>query len=55
MQVIIGQLPPADIDALSTITYTIGGMSLWPGNQSTEGGQSTRPADAPGASPTVST
>jgi hypothetical protein len=33
MQVIIGQLPPADIDALNTITYTIGGMVLWPGNQ----------------------
>ena len=33
MQTIIGQLPPADIDALNTITYTIGGMILWPGNQ----------------------
>jgi hypothetical protein len=33
MQAIIGQLPPADIDALNTITYTIGGMVLWPGNQ----------------------
>jgi hypothetical protein len=33
MRVIIGQLPPADIDALNTITYTIGGMILWPGNQ----------------------
>lgn len=33
MQEIIGQLPPADIDALDTITYTIGGMMLWPGNQ----------------------
>jgi hypothetical protein len=33
MQTIIGQLPPADIDALNTITYTIGGMVLWPGNQ----------------------
>jgi hypothetical protein len=33
MQAIIRQLPPADIDALNTITYTIGGMVLWPGNQ----------------------
>jgi hypothetical protein len=33
MQAIIGQLPPADIGALNTITYTIGGMVLWPGNQ----------------------
>lgn len=33
MQAIIGQLPPANIDALNTITYTIGGMVLWPGNQ----------------------
>ena len=33
MQAIIGQLAPADIDALNTITYTIGGMVLWPGNQ----------------------
>jgi hypothetical protein len=33
MQAIIGQLPPADIVALNTITYTIGGMVLWPGNQ----------------------
>lgn len=33
MQAIIGQLPLADIDALNTITYTIGGMILWPGNQ----------------------
>ena len=32
-QAIINQLPPADIDALNTITYTIGGMILWPGNQ----------------------
>jgi hypothetical protein len=32
MQAIISQLPPADIDALNTITYTIGGMILWPGN-----------------------
>jgi hypothetical protein len=33
MQAIIGQLTPADIDALNTITHTIGGMVLWPGNQ----------------------
>lgn len=33
MQAIIGQLPPADIDAFNTITYTIGGMILWPGNR----------------------
>jgi hypothetical protein len=33
MQAIIAQLPPADIDALNTITYTIGGMVLWPGDQ----------------------
>jgi hypothetical protein len=33
MQAILGQLPPAGIDALNTITYTIGGMVLWPGNQ----------------------
>lgn len=33
MQAIIGRLPPADIDALNTITCTIGGMILWPGNQ----------------------
>lgn len=33
MQAIIRQLPPADIVALDTITYTIGGMILWPGNQ----------------------
>ena len=33
MQAIIRQLPPADIDALNTITYTIGRMVLWPGNQ----------------------
>jgi hypothetical protein len=33
MQAVIGQLPPADISALNTITYTIGGMVLWPGNQ----------------------
>ena len=29
----VRQLPPADIDAFNTITYTIGGMILWPGNQ----------------------
>ena len=33
MQAIIGQQPPADIDALKAMTYTIGGMVLWPGNQ----------------------
>jgi hypothetical protein len=33
MQAIIGQLPPARIHWLNTITYTIGGMILWPGNQ----------------------
>ena len=33
MQEIIRQLPAADIAALNTITYTIGGMVLWPGNQ----------------------
>jgi hypothetical protein len=33
MQAIIGRLPPADIHALSTITSTIGGTVLWPGNQ----------------------
>jgi hypothetical protein len=33
MQAIIGQLPPAHIEALNTITSTIGGMILWPGNQ----------------------
>ena len=33
MQAIISQLPPAKIRALNTITYTIGGMVLWPGNQ----------------------
>lgn len=53
MQAIIGQLPPADIDALNTITYTIGGMVLWPGNQIDGSGRSTRPADAPPASPTA--
>lgn len=30
---IIAQLPPADIEFFNTITYTIGGMILWPGNQ----------------------
>jgi hypothetical protein len=33
MQAIISQRPPACIDVLNTITYTIGGMVLWPGNQ----------------------
>lgn len=33
MQTIIREVPAADIDALNTITYTIGGMMLWPGNQ----------------------
>jgi hypothetical protein len=33
MQEIVGQLPGADIDALNAITYTIGGMILWPGNR----------------------
>ena len=33
MSAIIGQLPPDDVDAFNTITYTIGGMILWPGNQ----------------------
>jgi hypothetical protein len=33
MQGILDQLPPEDIVALDTITYTIGGMVLWPGNQ----------------------
>lgn len=33
MKGILDQLPPADIVALDTITYTIGGMVLWPGNQ----------------------
>jgi len=33
MQSILEQLPPEDIDALDTITYSIGGMMLWPGNQ----------------------
>ncbi len=33
MQAIISQLPPADIEALDTITCTIGGIMLWPGNQ----------------------
>lgn len=33
MQPILGQLPPADIVALNTIIYTIGGMILWPGKE----------------------
>lgn len=33
MQAILAELPSVDIDALDTITYTIGGMILWPGNQ----------------------
>ena len=33
MQAIIRQLRPTDVDALNTITHTIGGMVLWPGNQ----------------------
>jgi len=33
MRAIIDQLPRAYIDALNTITNTIGGMVLWPGNQ----------------------
>lgn len=33
VQAFIGQLSVADIDALNTVTYTIGGMILWPGNQ----------------------
>ena len=33
MQAILAELPPTDIDVLNTITYTIGGMVLWPGNQ----------------------
>ncbi|MGH9126967.1 MAG: DUF6994 family protein [Acidimicrobiales bacterium] len=33
MQAIVRQLPLADIDALNTISHTIGGMVLWPGNQ----------------------
>lgn len=33
MQAIVGSLPLADIEALNTITYTIGGMVLWPGAQ----------------------
>jgi Family of unknown function (DUF6994) len=32
-QAIIRQLPPAYIDALNTITSTIGGVVLWPGDQ----------------------
>lgn len=33
MAAIVNRLPAADIDALNTVTYTIGGMVLWPGNQ----------------------
>jgi hypothetical protein len=33
MLAIIGQLPPGEIDAFNSITYTVGGMILWPGNQ----------------------
>jgi hypothetical protein len=33
MRAIVDALPRADIDAFNTITYTIGGMVLWPGNQ----------------------
>lgn len=33
MQAVIDHLPPADVDALNTITRTIGGTILWPGNQ----------------------
>lgn len=33
MQEIVSQLPADDIDALDTITRTIGGTVLWPGNQ----------------------
>lgn len=33
MKSIIEQLPPEDIHALNAITYTIGGMMLWPGLQ----------------------
>lgn len=33
MRDMVASLPAADIDALKTITYTIGGMILWPGNQ----------------------
>jgi hypothetical protein len=33
MQAIIAKLPAADITALNTITYTIGGMVLWPGSR----------------------
>jgi len=33
MRGILDELPPEDIVALDTITYTIGGMVLWPGNQ----------------------
>lgn len=33
METILEQLPAEDIEALDTITYTIGGMMLWPGNR----------------------
>ena len=33
MQAIVGQLPLADVDAFKTLSYTIGGMILWPGDQ----------------------
>jgi hypothetical protein len=33
MQAIVAQVPPADIAAFNSITYTIGGMILWPGNR----------------------
>lgn len=33
IQGILDQLPSDDVVALDTITYTIGGMVLWPGNQ----------------------
>jgi hypothetical protein len=33
MEAIISQLPTADLDYFNMITYTIGGMMLWPGNR----------------------
>ena len=33
LQAIIGQMPSDEIDELNTITYTIGGMIIWPGTQ----------------------
>jgi hypothetical protein len=33
MQAIVRQLPSAEIDELNRVTYTIGGMILWPGNR----------------------